>query len=298
MPRRTTSTAAGAAACLMLALAGLLPFCAQGQGGRAVIIATEGDYAPWNLTRADGVLDGFEVELVHDLCTRMRLECRLVAQDWNGMIASLQAGKVDVLMDALSITEERRLILAFSRPYARTAATFVALRGSALGRLPLSGRTLSLSRESAPDDPAVQELRAALRGRTIAIQAASIYARFIYLNFGDIATVREYKSSAEHDLDVLAGRADVAFDDATYFKTALANADERELTLSGPLIGGAIWGEGEGFGFRRDDVQLKAAFDAAVAAAIADGTVRRLSEKWLKIDVTPYQLPPAAAVGS
>ena len=48
----------------------------------------------------------------------------MVAQDWDGMIPGLQAGKFDVLMDAISITPEREKILLFSRPYAATPATF------------------------------------------------------------------------------------------------------------------------------------------------------------------------------
>ncbi len=57
--------------------------------------------------------------------------------------------------------------------------------------------------------------------------------------------------------------------------------------IAGPEIGGTIWGKGEGFGLRKEDTELKALFDKAIAEAIADGTVKTLSEKWFKIDVTP-----------
>ena len=59
-------------------------------------------------------LGGFEPELVANLCERIKLQCNLVAQDWDGMIPGLQAGKFDVLMDAISITPEREKIIAFS----------------------------------------------------------------------------------------------------------------------------------------------------------------------------------------
>ena len=48
-----------------------------------------------------------------------------------------------------------------------------------------------------------------------------------------------------------------------------------------------VWGEGEGLGVRKSDPELKALFDEAIKAAVADGTVKKLSEKWLKVDVTP-----------
>jgi octopine/nopaline transport system substrate-binding protein len=38
---------------------------------------------------------------------------------------------------------------------------------------------------------------------------------------------------------------------------------------------------------RKTDTDLKARFDQAIAAALADGTVRTLSEKWFKTDVSP-----------
>ncbi len=38
---------------------------------------------------------------------------------------------------------------------------------------------------------------------------------------------------------------------------------------------------------RKEDTQLKKSFDEAIQAAIADGTIKRLSEKWFKIDATP-----------
>ncbi len=40
-------------------------------------------------------------------------------------------------------------------------------------------------------------------------------------------------------------------------------------------------------GVRHADADLKAKLDAAIQAALADGTVKKLSEKWFKSDVTP-----------
>ena len=40
-------------------------------------------------------------------------------------------------------------------------------------------------------------------------------------------------------------------------------------------------------GLRKDDTELKKAFDEAIQAAIKDGTTGKLSMKWFKIDITP-----------
>lgn len=64
-------------------------FCAgaQAKEWKSVTIATEGSYEPWNLTLPGGKLGGFEPELMAVLCQRMNIQCKLVVQNWDGMIA-------------------------------------------------------------------------------------------------------------------------------------------------------------------------------------------------------------------
>lgn len=81
---------------------------------KSITIATEGGYEPWNLTLPGGKLSGFEPELMANLCQRMQIECKLVVQNWDGMIAGLNAGKYDVIMDAIVVTPERSKVVAFT----------------------------------------------------------------------------------------------------------------------------------------------------------------------------------------
>ena len=60
----------------------------------AITIATEGAYAPWNFAGPDGKAAGFEIDLANDLCSRMKIKCTIVIQDWDGLIPGLTAGKV------------------------------------------------------------------------------------------------------------------------------------------------------------------------------------------------------------
>ncbi len=257
---------------------------AQAKDWKTLTIALEGSYEPWNLTKPDGTLGGLEPELAADLCARMKVECKLIAQDWDGMIASLNGGKFDVIMDALSVTPERKDVIAFSIPYAATPAAFVVSKTGDLAKMPGTGTAITLTGTDA-DKAAVEPLRAALKGKSIGIQSATVYSKFIYDNFKDIATIREYKTPAEHDLDLVAGRIDAAFDDATYFSLAMTKPDNADLAFGGPQIDGPIWGEGEALGLRKGDADLKAMFDTAIKAALADGTVKALSLKWFKLDV-------------
>ncbi|SCK15699.1 transporter substrate-binding domain-containing protein [Vogesella sp. LIG4] len=275
---------------LMAAMAtSVLSGQAEAKDWQSVTIALEGAYEPWNLTNPDGSLGGFEPELAANLCARMKVKCKLIAQDWDGMIAGLKVGKFDVIMDGLAVTEERKKEIAFSVPYASTPAVFAALKNGRSANLSGTGKEISLTGRAATDKPAMDLLRKELKGKTIGIQTGTAFAPFIYTNFKEVASIREYKTAAEHDMDLQAGRIDVAFDDATYFVSAFARPDNKTLAFTGPKIGGPIWGVGEALGFRQADTDLKARFDVAIKAALADGTVKKLSEKWFKLNIAPKQ---------
>ncbi|QPB22982.1 transporter substrate-binding domain-containing protein [Rhizobium sp. 007] len=254
---------------------------------KTATITLEGAYAPWNLTNADGSLGGFEPELAKILCERAKIECKLVASDWDGMIPALNAGKFDVIMDALSITEERKKIIDFTVPYAATPAAFATAKDSPLANAAGTGTTIKMT----PGQTGVKEiegLKEVFKDKTIGIQAATVYAKFVYDNFGSIAEIREYKTGADRDLDLQSGRIDLGFDDAVYFNNAFQAANGA-LAFTGPEIAGSIWGEGEGLGLRKADTDLRDKFNQAIKSALADGTVKNLSMKWFKVDVSPQQ---------
>lgn len=253
-----------------------------------VTIATEAAYEPWNLTTPDGKIDGFEPELLADLCARMKVTCKLIPQDWDGMIAGLTAGKFDVIMDALSVTDERKKTIAFTTSYANTPATLVVQKDSPLAGLPDTGKRIRIGSDDKADQAFFDALRMTLKGKAVGVQGASNYDAFLQKYLGDSVTIREYKTAPEHDLDLLSARIDAVLDDSAYFATAFEKAENKDLVFTGPLfVGGGILGDGEAFGLRQSDGDLVAKFDESIKAALADGTVKRLSLKWFKLDVTP-----------
>jgi octopine/nopaline transport system substrate-binding protein len=258
---------------------------AEAKDWKTVTVVTEGAYEPWNLTNPDGSVGGFEPEMLKDLCGRMKIECKVVTSDFDSAIPSLVAGKYDVVMDALSITDERKKAIAFSDPYAATPAVFVADKTGPLANAPGSNTTIKLDNDGRT--PTMDDLRKAFAGKTIGIQTATVYTPFVVNNFKDVATIREYKTSPEHDLDLVAGRIDLAFDDATYFTSAFAKPENKDLAYTGPQINGMIWGPGEAFGFRKEDGDLVSLFNKALTDAKADGTLQKLSQKWFKLNVVP-----------
>lgn len=257
---------------------------AQAKDWKSVTIATEGAYEPWNLTLPGGKLGGFEVDMMEDLCKRAQITCKLVVQNWDGMIAGLKAGKYDVMMDSIVITDERKKEIAFSAPYASTSASFVAASGKLLPEA--KGPTMKLGTDAKAVRAAIEPLRTALKGKTIGIASGTVYTTFMDAHFKDIATIREYSASADTMLDLKAGRIDAAFDDVTLINSILEKPENKGLAYTGPKIGGLVFGEGEALGFRKADADLKAKFDVAIKAALADGTMKKLSLKWFKTDLT------------
>ena len=117
---------------------------------KTVVIGMEGAYEPWNLTDSSGKIVGFEPDLAMDLCKRAGVECTIIAQDWDGMIPGLKAGKFDVIMDGMSITDERKKEIDFSKPYAASPGSFLAPKDSPLAKTTGAGTLINLDKDPPP----------------------------------------------------------------------------------------------------------------------------------------------------
>lgn len=251
-------------------------------------IATEGAYAPWNFTTADGKLDGLEVDLANDLCARMKVKCTIVAQDWDGLIPSLTVGKFDVIMASMFITPKRLETIDFTQPYAVDPSGFAVAKDSDLGKLGVSAEKFKLEDEASAL-AAIDKLKPLLKGKVVGVQAATTNLDFVKKYFGDTVEIREYKTTEQHDLDLAAGRIDALFAQQTALAATLAKPEFADYTISGPGFVGGVFGLGTGAGLRKQDTKLKEMLNAAIDSAIADGTIKRISEKWVGTDVTPVK---------
>ncbi|WP_374373875.1 transporter substrate-binding domain-containing protein [Tabrizicola sp.] len=282
MKKSTIATALAVAASLLTGAAG-----AEEKTWTKITIATEGAFPPYNLTKPDGTLDGYEIELAHYLCAHMKVECTIVPQAFDGMIPALDAGKFDAIMAGMSATEKRKEAIDFSISYGSTGQAFATLKGSDLENLPLKGELFSLATNEAGARKAAEDLKPLLEGKTIGVQTASIAARFVDEYLKDAVAVREYKTTEQHDLDLVAGRVDLVMASMGYLMTAVEKPGNADMAIVGPRFQGGMLGAGSSVDLRKSDPELKALFDDAITAAKADGTIKRLSEKWFGFDLTP-----------
>jgi octopine/nopaline transport system substrate-binding protein len=128
-----------------------------------------------------------------------------------------------------------------------------------------------------------------LKGEIVGVQAATTNQQFLKKYFDGVVDIREYKTTQEHDLDLAAGRVDALFAQGTALAATLEKPEYAAYTLAGPQFLKGVFGRGTGAGIRKPDTALVEMFNNAIGLAIADGTIKKLSLKWLKADVTPPQ---------
>jgi lysine-arginine-ornithine-binding protein len=251
-----------------------------------VRLGVEGAFPPWNMIGPDGKLAGFDIDLTQDLCRRAAVECELIAGEWTSLIPSLNAGKFDLVL-TLGINEARKKVVDFTTPYASGVATFIIAKGGTVPALPMSGGARLNLNDKAVSDPVMTELGKLIKGKTIGVVQSTSQEQLIRAYFGDTVEIRTYKSSPERDLDLRAGRIDAGFDSGVYATSTLDKPGNEDLTMTGPLMKGAMLATDVALGMRKGETDLKAIFDKAIRESAADGTIRKLSVKWSKIDLTP-----------
>ena len=247
----------------------------------SIRIGTEGAYPPWNSKDASGNLIGFEVELAKELCTIMKHDCTIVEQDWDGMIPGLIMRKFDAIMAGMSITDERLKTINFSRGYADEVASLGVMKGSSLEGMD-TPESINLSKGHSK---VLKTLTAALAGKTVGVQTGTTHQNF--LESGDVGkiNIRTYKTQDEVNLDLTAGRIDVALAAAS----ALADYAEKSgkpVVLVGPTISGGAFGNGVGVGLRKADTQLEKDFNKAINTARKNGKISELAIKWFGFDAS------------
>jgi octopine/nopaline transport system substrate-binding protein len=264
---------------------GLAAGGAMAKDWTSVRIATEGAYPPWNSTNSSGQLIGFEVDLANDLCQRMQVECEIVAQNWDGIIPALTAGKYDAIMAGMSITEERKQVISFTDSYASEPAYFAVLKDSDLASYKSKLDQADLDEVSEEEQAAIDSLKEALDGKTVGVQVATIHANFLDEYMSDAVEVRSYDTQENLDLDLEAGRVDAALASASYWYPLMQTEKGADFTLIGPGLDGGPFGKGVGVGIRQEDTDLVEMFNKAIAEAKADGTINRLAQEWFGFDM-------------
>jgi len=93
-----------------------LPISAADLGGRTLNIGSDTTYPPHEFIE-DGIVKGFDVDVVAAICTRINCSPNWVTTQWDGIFAALADGQFDMVVSGVTITDERDKIVDFSDPY-------------------------------------------------------------------------------------------------------------------------------------------------------------------------------------
>lgn len=73
-----------------------------------LLVGLEGTYPPFSFQGDDGKLTGFEVEFAQQLAKHLGVEAALKPTKWDGMLASLDSKRIDVVINQVTISDERK----------------------------------------------------------------------------------------------------------------------------------------------------------------------------------------------
>lgn len=255
----------------------------QAKEWKSVTVGVEGAFPPFNATTSSGAVEGLDIDVINEVCKRAKLECKIVAQEWDSQIPSLVAGKFDVVL-TMGPNAKRREVIDFTDPYVITPNTFLVDPNGPLANLPHTGEKVSV--DTPEGKKVLEDVKAALKGATLGAALSTSQLQFSEENFADVATVRSYKSSEQSQLDLTNGRIDGQFDNVV-FATDRAKASDGKLKVSGPWLTGGVMATHVCLGIRKGEPELQEMLNKALASMKEDGTLKTLSEKWFSMDLSP-----------
>jgi arginine/lysine/histidine/glutamine transport system substrate-binding/permease protein len=103
---------------------------ARAEDEDTLVVGLTGKYPPFNYFDERGELAGFDVDFANALCAEMHRRCELRTLQWDGLIGSLLAGRIDAVIGSMAITEERAKAVRFSAPYYESGARLFVKPGA------------------------------------------------------------------------------------------------------------------------------------------------------------------------
>lgn len=232
-----------------LALAGGL--IATTAGAQTLQVGAYPSNPPWEFKNEQSVFEGFEVDLVKEVASRLGWEVEIQDLGFQALFAATSSGRIDVAISSITITEERLQSQAFTQPYYDSELVMVTNQ----------------------DGPETLE---ELAGETVGGLASSTGETWIQENTATYG-FGEYKSYPTQQgllLDVVNGRVTGAVSD--YLGVAFAAQQMPDIKIAQRIR----TGEQYAFMLPKGSDKLEAINDA-LSAIKEDGTMAALYEKWI-----------------
>ncbi|MDB6445009.1 polar amino acid transport system substrate-binding protein [Pseudomonas sp. NFACC32-1] len=242
-----------------LAAAAGLVFSANAMAAEKLQMGIEAAYPPFNNKDASGQVVGFDKDIGDALCAKMKVECGVVTSDWDGIIPALNAKKFDFLISSLSITEERKQAVDFTDPYYSNKLQFIAPKN-------VDFKT----------DPAT------LKGKIIGAQRATLAGTWLEDLGDDDITIKLYDTQENAYLDLTSGRVDAILADKYVNYDWLKTDAGRAYEFKGDPV---VESDKIGIAVRKGDNDLRNRLNAALKEIVADGTYKKINDKYFPFSI-------------
>ncbi|MGY8626459.1 ABC transporter substrate-binding protein [Chromobacterium violaceum] len=232
---------------------------------KEIRFGVDASYAPFEYKAPNGQVVGFDIDLGNEICKRMKAKCVWVENDFDGMIPALKAKKFDGVLSSMSMTEARMKEIAFSAKLFNTPTRMVAKAGSGLMPTPASPK-----------------------GKRVGVEQGTIQEAYAKKHWAPAGVeVVPYQNQTLVLADLTAGRLDASLQDAVQADIGFLKKPEgKGFAFAGKdLVDPQTLGEGAGIGLRKEDKDLKAGIDKAIADMLKDGTYKKIEKKYFTFDV-------------
>lgn len=219
------------------------------------VLGLDDSFPPYGYRDEDQNIVGYDIDLAAEVCRRLGVTLKCQPIDWNSKEMELDTGNIDCIWNGFTINEERLAKMAFTTPYVDNSQ-IVAVRKD-------SGFTTLKD----------------LEGKVIGIQAGSSAAEALdeAADFkATLKTVVEFKDNLTALMDLEIKGVDGVILDIGVAQEAIKNG--REFVI----LDDAVASEQYGVGFRKNDVALRDAVQAALEDMVKDGTMKTIDLKWFE----------------
>ena len=102
--------------------------CGKSEGDKKVINVAVTPASPPNLFEENGVTKGLDYDLFDGYCKARGCTLNITAYDFQGMLGAIVSNKADVAFSGISITDARKKVMDFSKPYMDNSWNLVSLK--------------------------------------------------------------------------------------------------------------------------------------------------------------------------
>lgn len=223
-----------------------------------IVIAMEGTWAPWTYHDENDALVGFDTEVGEAIAELLGVKAVFVEGEWDGLLAGLEVGRYDLMINGVEVTEDRQEKYDFSEPYAYIYTALIVR----------SDNTGIASFED-------------LEGKTTANSINSTYMNLAE-EYG--ATVLGVDTLDQTIDMVLSGRADATLNAELSFDDYMREHPEAELKVAALTQEASL----VAIPMRKDEdsATLREAVNDAIATLRENGTLAEISNKYFGKDIT------------